>query len=92
MEKNKVADMTFNEIMKLEGKEKSGALSVYRKYLVTIINKLYMEASRYKDFTFSKNDEDLTPKEITIELVNFLESKDYSKEQIRELIIGRYKK
>lgn len=91
MEKT-VADMTFNEVMALEGKEKSEALKVYRKYLVTIINKLYMEASRYKDFVFSKNDDDLTPKEITHELINFLESKNYTKEQIKELIVGRYKK
>ncbi len=92
METQRFINMTYNEMMQLEEKERYEALKLYRKYLRSIINKLHVEASKYKSFSFSKCEDDLTPKEIVTELINFLESKDYSREQIKEILLVRVKR
>lgn len=91
MENKNIVDMSFDDVNALTGKEKSETFRIYRKYMITIINKLYKGAEKYPDFSFSKKEEELTLKEMASELYHFLESKE-KKEEIEALIYQGRKK
>lgn len=82
----RIVDMTYNEIISLEPLEKAKRLKEYRKYLTTIINKLYMKAIKYKDFSFSKDEEDLTLYQMAEELKEFLKNKNITDEEIKDIV------
>lgn len=88
-----ISDLSFNDIMAIkDNKTRSAYLKEYRKLLITIGNKLYMEASRYKDFSFSQEEDNLTFRQMIEELKTFLQQKGYQNEQITALVIkGKHK-
>lgn len=91
MENRKTIDIPYKEIMALPQKEKIERLKEYRRYLVRIINKLYMKALRY-NFTFSKDEEELTLYEMAQELKIFLHEKNLTNQEIFELVYKGGKK
>lgn len=83
-----ISYFSFNDIMAMKDiKTRNTYLKEYRKLLITIGNKLYMEASRYKDFSFSQEVDNLTFRQMIEELKTFLQEKGYRDEEISALVI-----
>ena len=92
MENKKIVDMTYAEIKSLPPKERYEVFKEYKKYIVTIINKLYSKAVQYPSFYFSKDEEELTLYEMAQELNDFLKSKNMTNEEICDLVYKGVKK
>lgn len=80
-------DMSYNQIKQIPDKKlRSQYLKEYNFTLKRIVNKLYMGAVKYKDFKFSQNEEDMTLRQISAEVFDFLISKEMTKEQVAGLV------